>query len=357
MNTANATKSASLYYKDGSSDKEYHASIEALECGFVVNFAYGRRGSTLTTGCKTQTPVPLEKATKVFEKLVSEKTAKGYSPFEGGVAFACSKYAGRISGHQSQLLNPITEAELVALCMNPDFVAQEKFDGERRAVVISKAGAEGINRKGLFVALPEVVATALVDTIPADTVLDGEQVGDILYVFDITKSNGVVICDQPYQTRLEHLTRSVKESPCVRIVKTAITTAEKRALYAELQSRNAEGIVLKRFDAPYTPGRPNSGGSQLKYKFVDSAQVIVQRHNEKRSVQMAVVEEGGGTSNVGNVTIPPNKIVPAIGSIIEVQYLYAFPNGALFQPVYLGERNDLTETDCTRAQLKCKAVY
>lgn len=356
MNTANAIKSVSLFYKDGSSDKEYHASIETSGEGFVVNFAYGRRGSTLATGTKTQSPVPLDKATKVFEKLVAEKTAKGYTPSAGGVAFAGTQNAGRVSGHQAQLLNPIDEPELEALFLNPEFVAQEKFDGERRAVVVNTTGAQGINRKGLFVALPEVVAAALVETIPAETLLDAEQVGDILHVFDITRSNGVTVSDQPYRSRLEHLARTVTKSPSVRIVKTAITTAEKRALYADLQSRKAEGIVFKRVDAPYVAGRPNSGGSQLKYKFVDSAQVIVQAHNDKRSVQMAVVEEGGGTSSVGSVTIPPNKPIPAIGNIIEVQYLYAFPNGSLFQPVYLGERTDLSEADCNRGQLKYKPV-
>ena len=356
MKTADAIKAASLFYKDGSSDKEYHASIEASGEGFVVNFAYGRRGSTLATGTKTQTPVSIDKATKIFDKLVSEKTAKGYTPSEDGVAFAGTENAGRVSGHQAQLLNAITETELEALLLNPEFVAQEKFDGERRGVVISQTGAQGINRKGLFVALPEVVAAALVETISAETLLDAEQVGDILYVFDITKANGVTVSDLPYRTRMEHLARTVTDSSSVRIVKTAITTAEKRALYAELQSRKAEGIVLKRIDSPYIAGRPNSGGSQLKYKFVDSAQVIVQGHNDKRSVQMAVVEEGGGTSNVGSVTIPPNKPVPGVGSIIEVQYLYAFPNGSLFQPVYLGERTDLTDADCNRDQLEYKSA-
>jgi bifunctional non-homologous end joining protein LigD len=38
-------KSVSLYFKNGSSDKEYHATLEPKDDGFVVNFAYGRRTS------------------------------------------------------------------------------------------------------------------------------------------------------------------------------------------------------------------------------------------------------------------------------------------------------------------------
>ena len=48
-----------LYYREGSSDKVYQAAIEPAGDGFVVNFAYGRRGATLTTGTKTSSPVDL----------------------------------------------------------------------------------------------------------------------------------------------------------------------------------------------------------------------------------------------------------------------------------------------------------
>ena len=40
-------KTTSLYYREGSSDKEYHVRLEAKDDGFVVNIAYGRRGSSL----------------------------------------------------------------------------------------------------------------------------------------------------------------------------------------------------------------------------------------------------------------------------------------------------------------------
>jgi bifunctional non-homologous end joining protein LigD len=59
---------------------------------------------------------------------------------------------------------------------------------------------------------------------------------------------------------------------------------------------------------------------------------------------------------VGNVTIPPNHTVPANGSIVEVRYLYAFPGGSVFQPVYLGQRDDVTRRECHVSQLKLKAA-
>ena len=38
------TERITLYYREGSSDKVYEAIIEPQGEGFVVNFAYGRRG-------------------------------------------------------------------------------------------------------------------------------------------------------------------------------------------------------------------------------------------------------------------------------------------------------------------------
>jgi hypothetical protein len=64
-------QSTSLYFREGSSGKEYHAAIEPKGDGFIVNFAYSRCGSTLNTGTKTQFPISLMEATKVFDKLIA----------------------------------------------------------------------------------------------------------------------------------------------------------------------------------------------------------------------------------------------------------------------------------------------
>jgi len=85
---------------------------------------------------------------------------------------------------------------------------------------------------------------------------------------------------------------------------------------------------------------------------VETASVIVQSVNAKRSVAIAV-RHGGHLVSAGNVTIPVNQPVPPDGAIAEVRYLYAMPeSGALFQPVYLGERDDIAAVECTRDQLK-----
>uniref|UniRef100_A0ACD5GP07 WGR domain-containing protein n=1 Tax=Desertifilum tharense IPPAS B-1220 TaxID=1781255 RepID=A0ACD5GP07_9CYAN len=71
-------KRTTLHCQEGSSDKVYEVDLCQTEGGYLVNFRYGRRGTTLKEGVKTTTPVPLAQAEKVFDKLVSEKTKKGY---------------------------------------------------------------------------------------------------------------------------------------------------------------------------------------------------------------------------------------------------------------------------------------
>jgi len=75
----------------------------------------------------------------------------------------------------------------------------------------------------------------------------------------------------------------------------------------------------------------------------------------RRSVRLELVNDGVRVG-VGSVTIPAGKPVPPAGRIVEVRYLYTFAGGALFQPVYLGERDDVGPHACTIDQLKLKAA-
>ena len=132
--------------------------------------------------------------------------------------------------------------------------------------------------------------------------------------------------------------------------------AEKQSGFDRLKQAGAEGVVLKHTDAPYIPGKPNAGGTQLKYKFYETASFIVAKANDKRSVSL-ILFEGGKVRPAGNVTIPPNHDVPAPGDIVEVRYLHAFPeSGCIYQPVYLGVRDDIKSDACTVDQLKFKAA-
>ncbi len=67
-----------LHFQEGKSDKVYEVDLCEVGDKFVVNFRYGRRGTELREGTKTTNPVDFEEGQKIFDKLVSEKTRKGY---------------------------------------------------------------------------------------------------------------------------------------------------------------------------------------------------------------------------------------------------------------------------------------
>jgi bifunctional non-homologous end joining protein LigD len=49
--------------------------------------------------------------------------------------------------------------------------------------------------------------------------------------------------------------------------------------------------------------------------------------------------------------------VPAVAQVVEVRYLYAFrESNALYQPVYLGPRNDVEQHECVLSQFKYKGT-
>lgn len=150
------TQSAALYFREGNSDKKYHSAIEPRGGGFIVTFAYARRGSTLTTGTKTTTHVSLAEATRVFDKLVASKVAKGYRP----------------TG-------------------SPAPVYQQSE---------TEVADTGINRRGLETSVPGPVR----DTVARaghDLLIDGEAVGDTLHAFDLLEIDGTDLRSTDYLDR------------------------------------------------------------------------------------------------------------------------------------------------------------
>jgi bifunctional non-homologous end joining protein LigD len=395
MSTVTITKtieSISLGYREGSSDKVYHASIEESPTGigYVVNFSYGRRGGTLNAGTKTAESVGITAAFKIYNKLVDDKKAKGYTEISGtapriimgstmpkphhiAVGTATSPTASPTPTAPTpaaprvlpQLLNPVEEKELYKLFANPEFVMQPKLDGKRILLHRDSRGGYATNRKGLECGIPENIVEQINSSHTWDFIIDGELIGDKFHAFDILLSEGVNCRSWVYGMRQEELVK-VLGILCensggksdIHEVKTWETTLEKSTQFMRYRAANEEGVVFKRKGTPYTPGRPASGGDHLKFKFVATASVIVLGHNpDKRSVRMGLYGEDPTDPTeipVGNVTIGGAIPIPPVGSVIEVRYLYAFKGGSLFQPIYLGERDDIDPRDCSIDQLKYK---
>src|SRR6185437_5039278 len=226
MATQTTEESITLYYRQGASDKIYNVGIEPSGAGFVVNFAYGRRGATLTTGSKTATPVSFEQEKKIYDKLVKEKTAKGYTPGENSTPYQHTEKADRAAGIVPQLLNAVEECDAQTFIADAQYWAQEKFDGRR--VLIRRVGGAitGINRLGLVIDLPEPMVRHARTIGSQQWLIDGEAVGDTLFAFDVLESACSNLRQEPYVKRLRALEKIVgagKDAP-IRAVQTATTS-------------------------------------------------------------------------------------------------------------------------------------
>ncbi|MCP4132465.1 MAG: WGR domain-containing protein [bacterium] len=80
-------KQTTLHFQDEKSDKIYEVDLcEVGDDKYVVNFRYGKRGSSLKDGTKTVIPVDGENAEAAFIKLVESKVKKGYKSIDPGAA-------------------------------------------------------------------------------------------------------------------------------------------------------------------------------------------------------------------------------------------------------------------------------
>jgi bifunctional non-homologous end joining protein LigD len=342
------TQRITLYYRDGRSDKVYQVQLEPHQEGYVVNFQFGRRGSTLQSGTKTSSPVTYDKAANIYERLVAEKKGKGYTEGENGTAYQTSDLVRRLSGLLPQLSNPVEEKQINDLIADDDWYMQVKKDGRRAMMRKTGDVIEGINRMGLIVDMPNPIVQT-VQQIAGDLILDGEAVGDIYWAFDLLQIGGEDLRGGSVEERFDELAvlLDFASEGAVRLIPCATTAWEKRRLFERSKAEREEGVLFKRRKAPYVAGRPSSAGDHLKFKFTATATCKVLHPNEgKRSVALAVHHDpGDGFVEIGNVTIPANFGMPAVGSLVEVRYLYAYVNGSLYQPVYLGERNDVAAAD------------
>jgi len=355
-------KNTILYYQQGNSDKVYKASIETQAGGYIVNYAYGRRGTSLQTGTKTSSPVSFDEAEMIHAKLVNSKLSKGYRIDRQNGERIDVEAEPRLSGITCQLLNPIEESEVDGLLADDGVCAQEKYDGVRMLVQRDGENLRAINRKGLFAnfEIPSEVKLALLSVPTKQFLIDGEGLGANYAVFDILKCGRKDVRDLPYRDRLALLEKTIisrlPETSPVFGVSSHTSQATKSALIDRVRDQNGEGVVFKALSAPYTEGRPASAGTQRKYKFYESASVVVNEPNSgKRSVAIVAFDDDKIVP-LGSVTIPPNHPVPGKGDVVEVRYLYAFKGGSLAQPVYLGTRSDIGASECTTDQLKYRKV-
>lgn len=254
-----------------------------------------------------------------------------------------------------QLLSEIEEIDVPLYLNNLEWGAQEKKDGRHITLQVIVNGPFLIqNKKGeTSTCAPEFEQS--LRSLNRSLLIDGEHIGNKFHVWDLLEIDGVDIRELPYFSETSasrySLLKSLNFDDTIKIVKLAITTEEKIALYKWLQENKKEGIVFKKLAAEFTPGK---GDDQFKFKFYAESSVIVTDGREgKASIGMEVIDPNTNSRVfVGHCSCSSN---PPIGSVVDIKYLYAYPGGCLIQPSFKGIRDDIDIEECTTLKLKYKA--
>jgi bifunctional non-homologous end joining protein LigD len=259
------------------------------------------------------------------------------------------------ASYRPMLLNSTGPDEADVLIRDPKWFMQQKADGVRVIVTVdhTERTVRTASRSGRAVALTVAITNALTQLFPRGAVLDAESCGGTLVIFDVLGIGKRELSGCSCELRLRNLDTIAQSNkyPQLFFIQTARTETQKRNALKLLRDGGAEGVVFKDRNAIYCSGRPHAGGPALKWKFTASASVVVAGHHEKgkRSVQMALSDG----ARVGHVAIPVwLGTLPAIGTVIEVAYLYAFRGGSLVQAVYKGIRSDAWADSAEKLQYK-----
>src|SRR5512133_3508250 len=130
----NVIRSVQMFFQEGTSDKVYNATLVEEGGLYTVKVEWGRRGAALNTGAKA-VRVPLAAAERAYDKIVREKTGKGYEvvsdevkpaavapPVGQGSASKVATTGRQRLGQQAQLLNSVEEDAVDELLADPHLI-------------------------------------------------------------------------------------------------------------------------------------------------------------------------------------------------------------------------------------------
>ena len=246
-----------------------------------------------------------------------------------------------------------------AILLDPNYAAQQKFDGKRIVLQIERSHVTAYNREGTTCSVsPEIFREARSLASLAPLTLDGEWVREAksFQAFDLLELGGNDTKELSFQVRQTHL-QSALRSGALTTIQSARTEYEKESkvsLLQQIHDANLEGIVLKPISAPYRTGRQ---ADHFKFKFTAVSSFLVIKLNDKQSVAIGVFDDAGKLLNCGDVKIRNSRFKLAEGMIIDVRYLYVFPNSSrVYQPRMISIRDDLQPESCTTTQFRYKGT-
>lgn len=256
----------------------------------------------------------------------------------------------------AQLANEADISQAGTFITDPRFVGEQKLDGDRilfaceedgRQRAYTRAGTEYTKR------LPEALTKWRPP--PGRWVFDGELVAGTYWLFDVPNTP----LDNLHTRLTLHERRALLETLLgsidhpFRLVPQARTFQEKMALAERAVAENFEGLVFKRIDAKYLPGRSDKW---IKVKFVTTVdcEVTGVRDDGKESVALSIYDEHGRKREIGRASLlgKEKHYEINVGDVVEVRYLYVGANGRLYQPRIVRKRPDKRPDECLDAQLR-----
>lgn len=256
---------------------------------------------------------------------------------------------------------------------DPAYTFEQKMDGTRAIIRIDRKGMTAYGRHGGE--LKHTAATQHLSSIYASLstvpVAEGEAVfldGEIMiengmfHVFDMPSmlmGSVRVTVNDPYWKRRQELSEVMETvvGPKVNVVGSYGDPMDKAQLVQTVRDWGAEGVMVKDWNAAYTPG--GRASHSFKAKFIKTVDVVV-THVQREVNGAGVVKTGsitfaayheGELRKLGSCSAIGKPLVEA-GDVIEVAYLAWTPGGGLREPRMAAPRQDKNPEDCLWDQLE-----
>jgi predicted DNA-binding WGR domain protein len=256
------------------------------------------------------------------------------------------------------MLAQIAEADrIVDLLGSSKWATQLKFDGDRFVIEVVNGEVAVYGRNGQA-KQRDVNANLLRPfrhLIEGRWVFDGEMVGRTLVLFDMIQAGAFVGPKDSFLARYAALDEIADvlfaEIDEIVVADLALNSDDKHGMLADAETNQREGIILRRIDAPYRPGRTED---MLKHKFVKEADVVVMEINRggKDNCVVGLYDTAGNLVEVGQVTTIGKGSIE-VGQVIEVRFLYVVDPDSprLYQPRIMRVRTDKSAAECSMEQL------
>lgn len=298
----------------------------------------------------------------------------------------------------SKTLDPMLIGEIGEAFDSPDYLYELKFDGERCLAYLNAGGTDLRNKRrmGMLSKVPEL--SELHRQVTGEVILDGElsvfvdgkpdffeiqrrsltsdafkiELAAIKHpatfvAFDILYKDGVSLMDKPLTQRKELLRETVREN--ARLAVSRVFWEGGVALYGLVEREGLEGIVAKRRDSLYYPGKRTKDWMKIK-NLIDEEYVVcgyIFKENHVISLVLGQFESGVLTYK-GHVTLgvngpdfdaierqekrssPPLAVPAGHGNeraiwlkpelVCTVSYMMPTQSGGMRHPVFKGLRPD-----------------